>query len=66
MGFEVLSLLMLASTTQLCAHIDMFMKGVEEERPEPSKSERFGIMLRTLFDSVIVHSLFTKKGTIDD
>jgi hypothetical protein len=57
---------MLASTTQLCAHIDMFMKGVEEERPEPSKSERFGIMLRTLFDSVIVHSLFTKKGTIDD
>ncbi len=39
----------------------MFMDGIEKDRPVPKKSEAFGIMLKGLFDSVIVHSLFVKK-----
>lgn len=39
----------------------MFLEGVEKDRPAPKKSEAFGIMLKGLFDAVIVHSLFVKK-----
>lgn len=43
-------------------NLSMFMSQIEMERPEPKKSKAFGIMLKGLFDSVIVHSLFVRKN----
>lgn len=43
-------------------NLGWFLKQIENERPEPRKSHIVGQMLKTLFDSTIVHSLFLKKS----
>ena len=64
LGIEVLSLLMIVSPKAFVSYFDMFIKGIEQERPEPRKSQQVGLMLRGLFDSVIVHALFLKKTNL--
>lgn len=61
LAIEVLALLMVSSPTIFTSNVDNFLRQIESETAEQSKSEIFAVMLQCLFDSSVVHSLFVKK-----
>lgn len=61
LALEVKALLMLTHRQEFSQNLEMFLKWIEQDRPEPSKSVVFGVILQTLFDAVIVYSLFTTR-----
>ena len=61
LAVEVLALLMVCSQDQFTEHLPHFLAQIDQEQSEPAKSEVFQVMLSTLFDSCIVHSLFVRR-----
>lgn len=60
-GIEALGLLMVLDVAKFDKYVDMFVKAIDEERPEPRKSKQVSLMLRSLFDGLVVHSYLLKS-----
>ena len=42
-------------------YLEMFIKSIEDERPEPKKSWQAILMLKSIYDGLIVHSYMLKS-----
>lgn len=47
-------------------YLEMLMKSIDEERPEPKKSAQVIQMLKAIFDGLIVHSYMLKSNPINE
>ena len=63
---EILSLLMVLDATSYDRYLDMLMKSIDEERPEPKKSVQVIHMLKAIFDGLIVHSYMLKGAPLTE
>ena len=55
---------MVLDASKFDLYLDMLMKSIEEERPEPRKSQQVIYMLKAIFDGLIVHSYMLKATPI--
>lgn len=65
-SIEILSLLMVLDAGRFDLYLEMLMKSIEEERPEPRKSQQVILMLKAIFDGLIVHSYMLKASPVSE
>ena len=59
---ELLCQLLVLDAVIYDRYIDMLMKSIDDERPEPKKSQQVIQMLKAIFDGLIVHSYMLKTS----
>jgi hypothetical protein len=59
-AIEALGLLMILDYDVFDKYVEMFVKSIDEERPEQRKSPQVIKMLKTIYDGLIVHSYMLK------
>lgn len=61
---EILSLLMVLDAEKFDRYLEVLMKSIDDERPEPRKSVQVIHALKAIFDGLIVHSYMLKANPI--
>ena len=59
---ELLCQLLVLDAVIYDRYLDMLMKSIDDERPEPKKSQQVIQMLKAIFDGLIVHSYMLKTS----
>lgn len=57
---------MVLDAAQFDRYLDMLMRSIDEERPEPKKSLQVICMLKAIFDGLIVHSYMLKSSPVSE
>ena len=57
---------MVLDSAKFDLYLEMLMKSIDDERPEPKKSLQVIQMLKAIFDGLVVHSYMLKSNPVSE